>query len=259
MTHRLVTTAVCFLALASLTAPAYAQNGRHGEVSVLFWQPDPDLVLSSSSIRAATGEPDIAFVETFGIEDDAFPEIRARLGRSHKFRFSYVPVKYEAEATVTRTLTIQGQTLTIGAPASTEVKWDLLHFGYEWDFVSREQGYVGVIAELKYQRLDASIDSPLLREAATLDQNAPVPTIGVAFRGHPVPMIGLGGEFGGLRVSGDDFEASLFDFDFNGLVQFGSWVGVQGGYRSVTIDFDADDESGDLKLRGPYIGAILRF
>ena len=27
----------------------------------------------------------------------------------------------------------------------------------------------------------------------------------------------------------------------------------------VTIDFEADDETGDLKLKGPYIGAILRF
>ena len=83
--------------------------------------------------------------------------------------------------------------------------------------------------------------------------------VGVAFRGHPVPMIGIGGEFGGLKMSGDDFEASLFDFDVNGFVQFGDWIGVQGGYRAVTIDFDADDEAGDLKLKGPYIGAILRF
>jgi hypothetical protein len=247
------------LAFGALTAPAYAQNGRHGEVSVLFWQPDPDIVLSSSTIRSATGEADVDFVDTFGIEEDGFPEIRARLGGSHKFRFSYVPVKYDAEATITRTITVRGQTLAVGAPATTEVKWDLLHFGYEWDFLSREQGYVGVFGELKYQRLDASVDSPLLREAATLDQNVPVPTIGVAFRGHPVPMIGIGGEFGGLKMSGDDFEASLFDFDVNGFVQFGDWIGVQGGYRAVTIDFDADDEAGDLKLKGPYIGAILRF
>jgi hypothetical protein len=118
MTYRFVTTVLCFLTLVSVTAPAYAQNGQHGEVSVLFWQPDPEVTLSSSSIRGATGEPSVDFVDTFGIEDDGFPEIRVRLGRSHKFRFSYVPVKYEAEATVTRTLTIQGQTLTVGAPAS---------------------------------------------------------------------------------------------------------------------------------------------
>jgi hypothetical protein len=139
------------------------------------------------------------------------------------------------------------------------VKWDLLHFGYQWDFVDREQGSVGVFAELKYQRLDASVDSPLLREAATLDQNAPVPTIGIAFQAFPVPMIGVGGEFGGLKLSADEFEANMYDFDLNGIVQFGNWVGVQGGYRSVTIDFDTDDEIGDLKLKGPYIGAILRF
>jgi len=231
----------------------------HGEFSVLFWQPDPTLTISSPSIRSATSEPDVDLVSTFSIEDKGFPELRLHLGRKHKFRFSYVPVKYDAETTITRTITVNGRTLTIGAPAATDVKWDLLHLGYEWDFVSMEKGYVGVIGELKYQRLDAEVTSPLLTQPAVTDQKAPVPTIGVAFRAMPVPYVGVGGEFGGLKVSGGDFDAKLFDFDINGFVQFGQWIGIQGGYRAVTIDYDIDEDTGDLKLKGPYVGAMLRF
>jgi hypothetical protein len=241
------------------TSPAQAQNGMHGEFSVLFWQPDPELTLSSPSIRSATGDPNVDLVQTFGIESKGFPEIRARLGRNHKFRFSFVPVKYEATATITRTITINGRTLNVGAPASTEVKWNLMHFGYEWDFVSMEKGYVGVIGELKYQKLEASVSSPLLTSPAATDQKAPVPTIGIGFRAYPIPMIGVGGEFGGLKISSSDFEAKLFDFDVNGFVQFGQYIGVQGGYRAITIDYDIDNDTGDLKLKGPYVGAILRF
>jgi hypothetical protein len=250
---------MCFMAFTVLTSRAEAQNGMHGEFSILFWQPDPELTLQSGAISGATGIQDVDFVETFGIESKGFPEIRARLGRNHKFRFSFVPVKYEADTTITRTITFQGRTFNIGVPASTEIKWNLMHFGYEWDFVSMEKGYVGVIGELKYQKLEASITSPALSGPAATDQKAPVPTVGVAFRGYPIPMIGIGGEFGGLKISSSDFEAKLFDFDVNGFVQFGQWIGVQGGYRAVTIDYDIDEDSGDLKLKGPYVGAILRF
>jgi hypothetical protein len=259
MRIRLVATAVCVLGFTLTAAPARAQYGMHGEVSVLFWQPSPEITLSSPEIRSATGEPDVDFVETFSIEDKGFPEIRLRLGGRHKFRFDYVPVKYDEDTVITRTITVSGRTLTIGAPATADVKWDLLYVGYQWDFVSMEKGSVGVIGELKYQKLEAEVDSPLLTSAATVDQKAPVPTIGVAFRVAPIPIVAVGGEFAGLKISSSDFEAKLFDFDINGLVTFGPYIGVQGGYRSVTIDYDIDDDTGNLKLKGPYIGAVLRF
>jgi len=34
---------------------------------------------------------------------------------------------------------------------------------------------------------------------------------------------------------------------------------VQFGYRSVTAEYDSDTDTGDLKLKGPYIGALVRF
>jgi hypothetical protein len=34
---------------------------------------------------------------------------------------------------------------------------------------------------------------------------------------------------------------------------------VQGGYRAVTVDYTIEDDIGDLKLKGPYVGAVVRF
>ena len=247
-------------ALAAGSRPAAAQgNTNVGEFSVLFWNPSPDLVLQSGSLTTATGITDVDFVEEFGIEEKMFPEIRLLLGRSHKFRFSYVPVRYEADAIIQRTITFRGQTFTVGAPASTEINWNLWRFGYQWDFVSLERGSVGLIAELKHNTLDASIDSPLLSEPAATEQTAPVPTIGAAGRGYPHPMVAISAEFSGLKFDGDEFEATFYDFDINGAVTFGRHVGVQGGYRSVTVDYFIDDDRGDLQLRGPYIGGIVKF
>jgi len=253
-----VFTILCAIAL-SATQAAAQNNTNIGEFNILFFNPDPDLVLQSGDLTAATGITNIDFVQEFGIERKGFPEIRFTAGRSHKFRFGYIPVKYEADATIQRTITFRGQTFTVGAPASTEIGWDIWKFGYEWDFVSREKGYAGLIVDLKYNKLDASIASPALTRTAATEQNAPVPTIGIAGRGYPHPMVSIGGEFSGLKVSSGDFEANYWDFDVNAAVTFGPYIGVQGGFRSITVDFTIEEDIGDLKLKGPYIGAVVRF
>jgi hypothetical protein len=264
MRIRLFSLALCFFAVTSVAGRADAQgNTNAGELSVLFWMPDPEITLQSGSLTTATGITDIDFVEEFGIEDKTFPEFRFAVGRSHKFRFSYVPVKYEAEATIQRTITFQGRTFTVGAPASTDIKWDIYRFGYEWDFVSTDAGYFGVVAELKYNHLDASIESSALSVTAATEQKAWVPTVGVAGRVYPHPLVAISGEFTGMKATISDFDGKFLDFDFNGAVTLGRYIAVQGGYRAVTVDYllsDEDgDDTGDLKLKGPYIGATVKF
>lgn len=254
----IVIAVLCVVAAGASRAEAQ-DNTNIGEFNILWFNPNPEIQLQSGAITAATGLTNIDFVQEFGIEQKGFPELRFWVGRSHKFRFGYIPIKYEADATIQRTITFRGQTFTVGVPASTVIEENVVKVGYEWDFVSREKGFVGVIGELKYVKVNASISSPALARTAATEQKAPVPTIGVAGRGYPHPMVSIGGEWSGLKVSRDNFEASLGDFDINAAVTFGGYVGVQGGYRMFTIDFTIDDDIGDLKFNGPYIGAVVRF
>lgn len=228
------------------------------ELGVMLWKPSPELKLSTNALSGA-GVNEVDFVREFGIEDKFFPEFRATLGRKHKFRFSYVSIKYDADATIQRTFTFQNRTFTVGAPASTDITWDLWKFGYEWDFVSRERGFFGVIADLKYNKVQATVNSPLLTSAAATDTSAPVPTFGLIGRGYVAPMVAITGEFTYLSITRDEFEAKFLDFDVYGTVSFGRNVGVQGGYRSVLVDYLVEGDSGDLKMKGPYFGAVVRF
>jgi hypothetical protein len=239
--------------------PAAAQNVNIGEFNLLFVTPSPDLRLQSGALVTATGITEVDFVEEFGIDNETFPEIRFSAGRRHKFRFGYLPVRYEADATIQRTITFRGQVFTIGAPATTDIDWDIWRFGYEWDFVSNDRGFVGVVGELRYNRLTASIESPALAQAAVTEQKAPIPTVGVIGRGFVHPMVSITAEFSGLRWDRNDFEAKFFDFDVNGAVTFGRYIGVQGGFRQITVDYFIDDDVGDLQLSGPYIGVVARF
>jgi hypothetical protein len=228
------------------------------ELGVMFWRPSPELTLSTDALSVA-GVNEVDFVQEFGIEDKFFPEFRATLGRNHKFRVSFVTIKYDAETTIQRTIRFEGRTFNIGVPASADIKWNLWKFGYEWDVVSRERGFLGLIVDLKYNRVEASIDSPALTTAAATDTTAVAPTIGVIARGYLAPMVAVTGEFTALSLNRDEFEATIYDFDLYGTVSFGRNVGVQGGYRSVVVDYLVDEDGGDLKMKGPYFGAVVRF
>lgn len=259
---RLSAAALCFAALTCAAPGADAQvlpaEDHVVELGVMFWTPSPELTLSTDGL-AGSNVDEVDFVQEFGIEDKRFPEFRATIGRSHKLRVSYVSVQYDEDTTLQRTIVFQGRTFEVNVPASTDIKWDLWRFGYEWDFVSRERGFFGVIAEVKYNQVEASIDSPALTSAATTDTTAPVPTIGVIGRGYLAEMVSITGEFTGISVSRDEFDVRFFDLDIYGTVSLGRHFGVQGGYRSVIADYVVDEDTGDLRLKGPYFGAVVRF
>ena len=232
------------------------------EVGAMFFRPSPDLRIQTGALAQITsGEVD--FVEEFNIEDRFFTEFRfvAKPGRKHKIRFNYLAVRFEESATLRRTITFGGRTFTIGVPAVADLNWDLWRFGYEWDFVARDRGFVGLIGELKHNRVGADL-SALGIAAVTHEANAPGPSIGIIGRGYPHPLVSITAEFTGFKVPdafSEEFEAELYDFDIYGTVSIGRHVGIQGGYRSIIAEYIVDEDTGDLKLQGPYFGGVVRF
>jgi hypothetical protein len=250
---------VLLLSLLVLTGSRSAlAQGSVAELGVVFWKPSPQLTLSTDALVGA-GVEEVDFVQEFGIEDKYFPEFRVTLGRNHKFRSSFVTFDYNAEAIITRRITFRGQTFNIGAPATADIKWKLYKFGYEWDFISQPRGFFGVIADLKYNRVEASIDSPVLTSAATTDVTAPLPVLGIIGRGYLSSKVSLTGEFTGLKLKRGEDEGKFVDFDLYGTVHAGRNFGVQGGYRSVVVDYIVDEDTGSLRMKGLYFGAVVSF
>lgn len=262
MRNRLSAVALCLCALALPAARADAQilpaEDHAIEIGVMLWKPSPKLILSTNAL-SAIGVDAMDFVQEFGIEDKSFPEFRAVIGTKHKIRVSYVSLKYDADATIQRTFVFQNRTFTVGAPASTAIRWDLWTWGYEYDFVLREHGFFGLFVDVKRNRIKSSVDSPLLTSAATTDTAVTVPTLGLIGRGYVAPMVALTGEFVGLSLNRDEFEAKFLDYNFYGTVSFGRKLGVQGGYRSIGVDYLVEEARGDLRMRGPYVGAVVRY
>ena len=262
---------VCLLAAAS---PASAQYGSRTlsdpatgesyrvEIGGYLWSPTPTVLITSESLGIIGSQID--FVEDFDIENETFRQLKVvlRPGRKHKLRFEYTPIRYSNEdARLSRTIVFNGQRFDVSLPVDTSLKWNAMRFGYEWDFIYRDRGFLGLLLEAKYTDVEAEIANVFVgREFVSA--RAPIPAIGLIGRVYPVPNVSITGEFSGFRLPesiDENYAGRYYDFDLYGTLNFSDNFGVQGGYRSLTVFYRVDEDEGDLKMKGLYFGGVVRF
>lgn len=232
----------------------------HVEAAFGFWNPTPTIIFSSEQF-GIPGTP-IDLQEDLDAEDANFREFRLvlRPARKHKFRLNYIPIKYEVDTVLRRNLVFNGNLFSVGLPIQGELKWDAWRFGYEYDFIYRDRGFLGIIAEAKYTSVSASIASPLASEFA--EARAPIPALGLIGRGYILPNVAITGEFTAFRIPDRedwDFSGRYYDFDIYGTVNFTNNLGVQGGYRRLTLGYQVENDFGDFTMKGLYVLGVARF
>jgi hypothetical protein len=258
--------------LLGTASPAFAQFGArpysdpatgetyHVEFAANFWSPSPDIVISSESLGIIGSNID--FVDDLGIEKEQFGELRLvlRPGLKHKFRFHYIPMEYNAEAVLKRSIVFNGIRYDVGLPVKSSTHWKSFRIGYEYDFVYRDRGFAGFILDVKYTDVDVTLDSVIGSEFT--EARGPIPTIGGIGRVYVAPNISLTIEITGFRLPesvDEDYRGTYIDFDLYGTVNFTDNVGVQVGFRSLDVEYKVEGDRGDLLLRGPYFGGVVRF
>ncbi len=266
------TAALTAVVLAATFGTAHAQfagnfnaksNAAVGERFVIeiagdLWNPDPAITIATDALTF-TGTNSIDFVTELGIQPTRFRNVGVTLkaGRKHKLRFAYTPITYDASTTIRRSFVFNGRTYDIGIPVNTTVDWKFYRFGYEWDIVSRDRGFFGVLGELKYNDITATLASPIGTETA--QQTAPVPTIGAIGRGYLVKNLSATVEVSGFKLTRAPDQVKWVDVDVYGTFNVTKNIGARGGYRSIHPTYTVSSDSGDLKLQGPYFGAVVRF
>jgi hypothetical protein len=278
MRIRLFAITVCLFAGLYAAAPAEAQYGArratsnratgenyHAELAFEFWNPTPDPLTISSESLGIIGS-DVDFVNTLGIEKTKFRQVKVvlRPATKHKFRFEYTPIRYDAQKVVNAEFTFNGQKYQIGVPVTTELKWNAYRFGYEWDFLYKNRGFAGVLLDLKYTDITATLTAPTVGAAQFTEARAPIPAIGFIGRGYVVPNISITGEFSFFKLpekalNSEDYSGKYYDFDLYGTVNFNDHVGAQLGYRSIDVFYKVKYDHGTMTLKGPYFGGVVRF
>jgi len=267
-----VAAAVVCLTSAVLAGSAEAQFGvrpasnratgenYHVEVGGFFWNPTPEILISSENFGIAGTAID--FVDELGIGKKRLSQLKVvlRPATKHKFRFEYTPMKYSSEALLRRNVTFNGIEFPVALPVATDLTWRTFRFGYEWDFVYLDRGFVGMLLETKYTNVEATLTNVL--DTEFVRAHAPIPAVGVIGRGYVAPNIAITGEFSFFKLPNsidEDYSAKYYDFDLYGTVNFSENFGVQGGYRSFDIFYRVEDDEGSLTTKGIYFGGVARF
>ncbi|HKW01328.1 MAG TPA: hypothetical protein VJN96_16005 [Vicinamibacterales bacterium] len=274
-TRRIRTFAIAAAAIACAVRPALAQDRPvnnaaigekyHVEASFALWNPSVFGVISSDQFGIVGS--DIDFATDLKYEQTKFRDLRfvVRPAKKHKFRLQYTPMSYESTTTFQRNIVFNGILYPVALPVASEFDWNVLRFGYEYDFVYTPRGYVGVVIEGRYTRFNAALTSPIASEFATA--RAPLPALGFAARGYVMKNVALNLDWTFFNLDTfhlpesliKDTTATYHDVDINGTINFNENIGAQVGWRQTTTLLGIDQDHGNLKFQGMWFGVAVRY
>lgn len=251
------------VASAQYTAPplsGLAVGERyHVEVSGTLWNPTLTGIISSEQFKLVG--TDLDFVTDLGFQQTRFNDVRfvIRPARKHRVRLQYTPISYTASTNFTREVTFNGIKFPASIPVTTGFDWKVWRFGYEYDMVYRNRGFVGLLFEGRYTEFGASLASIVGSEFTSA--KAPLPAIGLVGRGYVAPNVALNFEVSGFKVPNVDpkYQANYYDWDISGIVNLTNNVGVQVGWRRMTTFLAIENDKGDFKFQGMWFGASVRY
>jgi hypothetical protein len=263
------------LGLVASAAPASAQyrplpmggggiaEDYHIEAAYNWWNATPELIVNSESLGILGTDVDL--ISDLGIQKHRLGKFDLVLKptKKHRFKFQHLPIKYQTDAfPVQRSFVFNGQRFNIGLPVTTTVDFTTQSFGYEYDFIHKPWGFIGVGVSAKLTTIDVSLESPI--GAEFFRQVAPIPAVNFAGRGYLTPNLSVDGEFAFFRIPENleeqlDGDGSYNDFDIHATYNVNKYVGAQLGWRKTTIFYQAEFDAGDLKFSGLYFGGVIRY
>ena len=230
------------------------------ELSGGIWRPTPSLVASSEQFGIIGTK--INFGSDLGLTRTDHPEARLTIKRGRqKLRVSLVPMQYRQMRTLERPLIFHGIRFDAGLPVESTLEWNAWRIGYEFDVLSFPRAYLGVIAEAKYNQIDVTLATPSL-DPEWLKVKAPIPAAGLVLRIYPTRFSPITAEVSGIRLpegTVDEGSGLYFDLDVYATLNLARTVGISLGYRSIDFNYLFERDSGDLRLEGFYLQAVVRY
>jgi hypothetical protein len=233
----------------------------HVEIGAAVWDTSADVSFSDTAL----GLPGttISLQNDLGAHDQKFPafDLILRPATKHKFRIELVPVHYSQTTVLRSALTFGGQTYPAGVAISSKIHWKAWRFGYEYDFAYGPRGFMGFILNVNYTDADASLANATVATQSA-SARAPVPALGAILRVYPASHLAVTGEISGFKWPGGwiwSGSGDYLDIDTYATLNFVNAFGVEFGFRSFDVSYSVTNNTGNFNLKGPYLGAALRF
>lgn len=214
-----------------------------------------------SKIKISNGSADGTELDPVGDlgfeKKKKFWEVRASLGdASNKIRYSFVPLKWNAAATISRSVVFNGKTYSASTPVTSELKVNYHRLGWEYDIVEKLGNKFGYIFDIKYFDINASLNAPSVGLNESKSMKVAVPTMGFLFQVGLPYLINISAEATGAKIASDKY---LYDAEAAVTMKLAAFLSVSGGYRILKFHFEKDNNLGAFALKGPYAALKAEF
>ena len=217
------------------------------EIDARYWFTN----LSSDVKVTESGLPGtkIDLVDDLGVDDSkGFPEGRVTLGfGDHHIRYSYMPMSWDGDEIVTQSVNFDGKTYSVGTRVKSNFDIAYHRLGYEYDIVNTLGNKFGVIAEVKYFDIDASLKSSVNSESKSLA--VPLPAFGVAVQVGLPAFLSVGAEITGITAGN---AGNLVDAEASLNLTPAPLVTISAGYRYLGLHAEQGNDELDFKVSGPF-------
>jgi len=202
---------------------------------------------------------DVKLVDDLGFDErkDFYEgRLQVKFAQKHKINIAYLPLKWDADKIITKTLEFSGKTYTVGTRVQSSADLKLFKVGYEYDFLAGKYGFFGAAFDVLVAGVSVQLKAPALVIDEKEDKTLPLPMIGLIGRVYPIKWVNLTARVSGLPLGSYghiiDAEASL---QINPI----KYIGISGGYRYLGANLKYEDNSLDFKLDGPFVNLQIRF
>jgi len=250
--------------LAQTPAPKPAPEPGLGErywveFTATFWKPGLEGAVSSDRLGLIGSSIDL--VGDLGFGNTGHQDVRLVLhpAKKHKVRFQYSHLTFGGDSVLSRDIAFQGQVYPVSLSVQSDLTWNVMRLGYEWDFFYRPRGYVGAVVEIRETNLSAALRSFLA--TGEIEGDAPQPALGVATRFYPLRQLAINVEGLVAKISDltPDHSFGTVELEVSGTYNFLRTVGVSAGWRRMNTNLTFNDDRGELKFAGVWIGGVVRY
>lgn len=257
----------------SIPVPSFVPIGEtyRFEISVEGWSTLPSTMMYSDTETVTSGTTsttvvgtDINFKEQLGLPTQTWVpafHVVFRPQPKHKIRADYYPLRYKESATLFAPINFNGQTYLTGQTVASTLDWNEWQFGYEYDVLTFDRGYIGGVVGMNLYSIDAQLSNGT--QAGGAGVRIPMPGLGAIARYYVTPRFAVVGAYTGYFLPGGatSTHGHVNDVDLYGVINISKYIGMQGGYRffNASHRFDSPVNTGDFTLGGGFLGGTFRF
>src|SRR3989304_9621565 len=124
--------------------------------------------------------------------------LQVKFARKHKLNLEYIPLKWDADKLITRTIEFNGQLYTVGTRVQSRLDLTFFKGGYEYDFLAGSLGFLGGTLDVLVANAKVQLTAPALAIDQKEEVTVPIPMIGLIGRVYPIKWVNLTAKASGL-------------------------------------------------------------